>query len=46
MSGRLRIILILNTRLEYKNDTYGIGVQYPADWEVRPGESNSKADSP
>ncbi len=32
--------------LEYKNDTYGIGVQYPTDWEVRPGENNSNADSP
>ncbi|HEY7572592.1 MAG TPA: PsbP-related protein [Nitrososphaeraceae archaeon] len=30
---------------EYKNDTYAVSVQYPANWEVRPGENNSGTDS-
>jgi hypothetical protein len=31
--------------LGYRNDTYGVSVQYPENWQVSAGENNSSADS-
>lgn len=36
---------IPNKLLDYKNSTYGISMQYPANWESSPGENNNSADS-
>jgi eukaryotic-like serine/threonine-protein kinase len=36
---------IPNKLLDYKNSTYGISMQYPANWESTPGENNNSGDS-